>query len=341
MGLACSLDIYQEKMSELFIDMTFVIVYQDDILVLTSGSFDDHLRQLSNVFKRLQHNNLQVNAEKSSFCALKTEYLGFILTREGIKPQQQKVNAILQVALPRNVKQVRSFVGMLIHYKAMIPRRSHLLTPLTALTKKNVKFEWTKEHQQAFDSLKNSLAREVVIAYPDFLVPFEIYTDASKYQIGSVITQKDKPLAFYSRKLTDPQTRYTVSELELLVIVETLREYKCILLGHLITIYMDHKNLTFSNFTTDRVTRWQLLVEEYGPILSTYLANAISLMMLSRAYQNSKIRMTNQYSLKRSLHSTSKPTYFQLPSTLFLKRNSPIRRFNSALHTMTQTSKQE
>jgi hypothetical protein len=121
------------------------------------------------------------------------------------------------------------------------------------------------EYQQAFDLLKNSLAREVVLAYPNFSVPFEIYTDASKYQIGSVVTQKDKPLAFYSRKLTDPQTRYTVTELELLAIVETLCEYKCILLGHLITIYTDHKNLTFSNFTTNRVTRWRLIVEEYGP----------------------------------------------------------------------------
>jgi hypothetical protein len=196
---------------------------------------------------------------------LETECLGFILTREGIEPQQQKVNAILQVALPCNVKQVRSFVGMLNHYKAMILHHSHLLTPLTALTKKNVKFEWTKEHQQAFDLLKNSLAHEVVLAYPDFSVPFEIYTNASKYQIGSVITQKDKTLAFYSRKLTDPQMRYTVTELKLLAIVETLHEYKCILLGHLITIYTNRKNLTFSNFTTDRVTRWRLIVEEYGP----------------------------------------------------------------------------
>jgi hypothetical protein len=138
------------------------------------------------------------------------------------------------------------------------------------------------EHQQAFDLLKNSLAREVVLAYPDFSVPFEIYTDTSKYQIGSVITQKDKPLAFYSRKLTNPQTRYTVTELELLAIVETLREYKCILLGHLITIYTDHKNLTFSNFTTDRVTRWRLIVEEYGPKIvylpskCNIIANALS-----------------------------------------------------------------
>jgi hypothetical protein len=104
--LACSPDIYQEKMSEQFINMISVIVYQDDILVLTSSSFDNHLRQLGNVFKQLHHNNLQVNAEKSSFCALEIKCLGLILTRKGIKPQQQKVNAILQVALPCYVKQV-------------------------------------------------------------------------------------------------------------------------------------------------------------------------------------------------------------------------------------------
>jgi hypothetical protein len=142
--------------------------------------------------------------------------------REGIKPQQQKVKEILQVAPPHNMKQVQSFISMLNHYKAMIPHHSHHLTLLTALTKKIIKFEWTKEHQQAFDSFKNSLAREVVLAYPDFSVPFEIYTNASKYQIGSVITQKNKPLAFYSRKLADAQMRYTVTELKLLAIVETL-----------------------------------------------------------------------------------------------------------------------
>ncbi len=106
-------------MSELFINMISIIVHQDDILVLTSSSFDDHLRQLGNVFAWLHHNNLQVNAQKLSFCALDTKYLGFILTREGIKLLQQKVNAILQVPLPCNDKQVGSFVSMLNHYKAI------------------------------------------------------------------------------------------------------------------------------------------------------------------------------------------------------------------------------
>jgi hypothetical protein len=88
---------------------------------------------------------------------------------------------------------------MLNHYKAIIPHCSHLLTLLTALTKKNIKSEWTTEHQEALESLKNSLIHEVVLSYPDFSAPFKIYN----------VTQKDKPLAFYSRKLTNPQMRYT------------------------------------------------------------------------------------------------------------------------------------
>ena len=262
MGLACSPDIYQEKMSSLFPQ---VIVYQDDLLILSKGSFDNHLQLLRQVFDILADNNLQVNALKSSFCALETEYLGFVLTQDGIKPQKKKIDAILQVAPPKNTRQLRSFVGMLNYYKNMIHRRSHLLTPLTDLTKKGVKFHWTPKHQQAFDALKQALAREVVLSYPDFTLPFDIFTDASKFQIGGVITQKQLPLAFYSRKLTDAQTRYTVTELELLAIVEILREFRTILLGHLLNIYTDHKNLTFASFTTDRVTRWRLIVEEYGP----------------------------------------------------------------------------
>jgi hypothetical protein len=92
-----------------------------------------------------------------------------------------------------------------------------------------------------------------------------------------VLQQKGRPLAFYSRKLNDAQTRYTVIELELLAIVETLQEYRTILLGHIIKIFTDHKNLTFANFTTDRVRRWRLIVEEYGPEI-VYLPGATNIV---------------------------------------------------------------
>ena len=111
------------------------------------------------------------------------------------------------------------------------------------------------------------MAKETLLFYPDFNKEIEIHTDASLKQIGVVITQDEKPIAFYSRKLRDCQHNYTTTEHKLLVIVETLKEFRTILLGQKIKVYTDHKNLTFSNFNTERVMRWRLVLEEYDPEL--------------------------------------------------------------------------
>ena len=197
-------------------------------MILPSSLKDplNHLQHLENVLERLQRNNLQVNGPKSTFCTTEAEFLGFLLTRKGVKPQLNKVEAVLKLQTPRNIKQVRSFIGMVNYYKDHIPRRSEQLTPLTALTKKNARFHWTLQCQNSFDSLRAYLAKRIVLAFPDFTLPFDTHTDASKTQIGAVIHPNNRPLAFYSRKLTDAQTRYTVIELELLAIVETLQEYR-------------------------------------------------------------------------------------------------------------------
>ena len=126
-------------------------------------------------------------------------------------------------------------------------------------------WRWNTEHQKAFDDIKEVIACDVVLAYPDFNSPFEIYTDASSRQLGAVITQKNRPIAFFSRKLSDTQKRYTVTEQELLAIVETLKEFKGMLWGQKITIFTDHKNLKQDALGTasDRVYRWRLLLEEF------------------------------------------------------------------------------
>lgn len=111
------------------------------------------------------------------------------------------------------------------------------------------------------------ITKETLLAYPNFNKPFVIHTDASDYQLGSVISQDNKPIAFYSRKLSPTQTQYTTTERELLAIVETLKEFSNILLGHEIKVYTDNKNLTYKNFNTNRVMRWRLLIEEFGPEL--------------------------------------------------------------------------
>ena len=113
--------------------------------------------------------------------------------------------------------------------------------------------------------MKKIMARETILAYPNFDKPFEIHTDASAYQLGAIISQDGKPIAFYSRKLTPTQTRYTTTERELLSIVETLKEFRTILLGQQIIIHTDHENLTYKHFNSDRVLRWRLFVEEYSP----------------------------------------------------------------------------
>jgi hypothetical protein len=105
-------------------------------------------------------------------------------------------------------------------------------------------WRWDPIHQKAFDNIKAAMAKETVLAYPDFLKLIEIYTDASPTQLGALITQDNRPIAFFSRKLSKMQQKYSVTEIELLVIVETLKEFKAMLWGQDVKVYTDHKNLT-------------------------------------------------------------------------------------------------
>jgi hypothetical protein len=154
---------------------------------------------------------------------------------------------------------------MVNYYRDMWVRRSELLAPLTSMTSKNAKFNWTDEQQKAFENITKIICREVMLTFPDFAKPFHIYTDASDKQLGAVITQDEKPIAFYSGKLNSAQQRYTTSEPELFSIVETLREFRNIILGYKFIVHTDHKKLTYyAKSTPDRVMRWRLLIEEFG-----------------------------------------------------------------------------
>jgi len=267
MGLCNSPDIFQEKMSELFFDLEFVRCYIDDLLVITKGSYENHLAKLETVLTRLRLAGLKVNATKSFFARSELEYLGYWISRNGISPLPKKIQAIQTLKPPTNKKELRRFLGLINYYRDMWARRSETLAPLTALSSKTAPWEWTEEHQQAFDKMKTIIGKTTLLTYPDFSQPFDIYTDASHVQIGAVITQNNRPIAFYTRKLNPTQTRYTTTERELLAIVETLKEFRNILLGHVIRVYTDHKNLTYQTFNTERVMRWRLIIEEFGPEL--------------------------------------------------------------------------
>ena len=188
--------------------------------------------------------------------------------------------AILALNPPNNIKELRHFLRMVQYYRDMWARCSEMLAPLTDLvgkcgeTKttrmnkiKKKPWRWDPIHQQAFDNIKAAIAKETVVAYPNFLKTFEICTGTSSMKLGAVITQDNRPIAFFSRKLSKMQHKYSVTEIELLAIVETLKEFKGMLWGQDIKVYTDHKNLTRDalGLTSDRVYCWQLLLEEYAP----------------------------------------------------------------------------
>ena len=267
MGLCNSPDIFQEKMSQLVQDLEYVRAYIDDLLIITKGDWYDHLSKTDKVLQRLHKAGLKVNAKKSFFGRPELEYLGYWITRKGIQPVAKKVQAIQNLQPPKTKKQLRSFIGMVNYYRDMWAKRSEILAPLSALTSNKATWKWTHIEQAAFDTMKKVMSKETLLIYPDFNKTFEIHTDASHTQLGACISQEGQPIAFYSRKLNPAQSNYTTTERELLAIVETLKEFKNILLGHKIKVYTDHMNLTYKNFNTERVIRWRLILEEFGPEL--------------------------------------------------------------------------
>jgi len=264
MGISNAPDIFQSIMMRLLGDLDYVHVYMDDILITSSGTFSDHMSKLSEVLKRLEKVGFRANVRKCTFAADRVEYLGYDISRQGIHPQPKKVEAILKMQPPTTKRQLRRFLGMVNYYRDMWQRRSHILAPLTSLSAKTATWKWSDECNEAFEAIKRAIARETLLNFPDFNKEFHIYTDASDYQLGAVIMQDNKPLAFYSRKLNKHQRRYTTGEQELLSIVETLKEFRNILLGQRLVVHTDHLNILYSKLPSPRIVRWRLLLEEYG-----------------------------------------------------------------------------
>jgi hypothetical protein len=204
--------------------------------------------------------------------------LGYVLTTDGIKPQQKKVLAIFALTSPTGVKVLHRFLGIVQYYRDLWSKRIDMLAPLTSLvgecghTKviiasrtKKVPCYWDEVHQKAFNDIKAIIARDGDLAYLDYYKEFEIYTDISSRQMGTVITQQNRPIALFIRKLSTMQPKYSVTEIERLAIVEALKEFKGMLWGQMIKVYTGDRNLIQDAFglTYHNVYRWFLLLEEY------------------------------------------------------------------------------
>lgn len=318
MGLNISPDFFQQRMSELFGDLPFVKCYLDDLLIFSNGTYSDHLSKLRQVLHRLREKGLQVNATKSFWAVKEVDYLGFRLTQDGVRPQPKKVNAIVNLEAPKTKRQLRAFIGMVNYYRYMWRRRSHLLSPLTAMTSAQSKFIWTNECQQAFETIKAVIQKEVMLAFPDYTKPFQIFTDASDRQLGAILQQDERTLAFFSKKLNKAQKNYSPGEKEMLSIVEALRDFRTIILGYPITIFTDHKNWVHDKkaITNARVQRWRWIIEEFAPQLQ-YIEGAKNVVAdaLSRLpFTTPEISETDKVVVE-TFHVAKPPDRFYIPIT--------------------------
>ena len=169
MGVSCGPDIFQAKIYELLGDIEGTKAYMDDILIIKRGSFEDHLQQLEEVFKRCEKTELKMNTEKCLFGLNEIDYLGYIVTPTGVKPNPKKIQAIKDLERPTNVTEVRRLIGMVQYYRDLWSRRYHILQPFTEVSagKIGTKIKWTPELESAFHYVKKMVCQETLLNYPD------------------------------------------------------------------------------------------------------------------------------------------------------------------------------
>lgn len=271
MGLKNSPSTFQRVMDNVLKDLqnTVCLVYLDDIIVF-STSLQEHIVNLQKVFQKLRESNFKIQMDKSEFLKLETAYLGHVISREGIKPNPDKISAIQNYPIPKTPKEIKQFLGLVGYYRKFIPDFARLTKPLTQCLKKGKKISFDADYTNCFERCKTLLTNDPILQYPDFTKEFNLTTDASNLAIGAILSQgpigSDKPVCYASRTLNDSEVNYSTIEKELLAIVWATKYFRPYLFGRKFKIITDHKPLQWIMSLKEpnsRLTRWRLKLSEY------------------------------------------------------------------------------
>ncbi len=232
MGLKCSQFIAQAAMENVLSNIEDADVYINDVGAF-SNDWDHHVNLLATILWQLRENGFTINQLKCEWAVKETNCLSNWLTPQGLKPWKKKIDAILHMDRPCNATELRMFIDCINYYCDMWPSPAHILKPLTDQSglKKRAPMKWTDEMQKAFDKMHLLMAADALAAYPDHNKRFDIYTDASDFQLGACIIQEGRPVVYFLQKLTKSQQNYTTMEKEMLSIAATLEEFRSMLLG--------------------------------------------------------------------------------------------------------------
>ncbi|GFT58779.1 retrovirus-related Pol polyprotein from transposon 17.6 [Trichonephila clavipes] len=214
--------------------------------------------------------NLKRNPSKCKFFQKEVNYLGHIISAEGVRTDPEKVFAVKNWKRPENLRELRSFLGLCTYYRKFVKRFSNIARPLHKLTESKQKFQWTKECEDSFLQLKEALTSSPILIYPQSDKPFILDTDASSESVGAVLSQEidgqERVVAYWSKCLSKPERNYCVTRKELLAIVKAIEHFHHYLYGQKFLLRTDHASLTWlMNFrnTEGQVARWIQRLNEY------------------------------------------------------------------------------
>jgi hypothetical protein len=248
MGLVNSPSVFQRNMDVVLGDLlwTCAMMYMDDCIIF-SRTFEEHLNHLELVIERFEKANLYVKLSKCEFGMEKIDFLGFEISSEGVHPNQKKIEAIVAMSRPKDVKALHRFLGMSGFYRRYIQNYASRTLNMRELLQIKTKWEWKERHQKEFEDLKQCLTSAPVMAFPDFSKKFVLATDASLQGLGAILSQEypngNRVIAYASRSLNVHEKNYGITQLEALGVVWGVEQFKTYLMDQPFDLITDHKAL--------------------------------------------------------------------------------------------------
>ena len=271
-GLSQAPAYFQRLIHEVLKGITFAFGYLDDILIFSSDN-KTHLKHLEIVFQRLREADLKLKASKCNFFKKHIQYLGHLVSGEGIEPLPEKLEAVRKMPPPTTPKEVRQFLGLVGYYRKFVPKFADIARPLTNLTKLDIPYEWTNRCQEAFEFLKEMLLKEPVLKYPDPSKPYTLFTDASKFAWACVLTQEYEhefdgkkrkilhPITYMSGLFKGSQVNWATLTKEAYAIYVSVKKLDHYLQDAEVTLRSDHlplKSFLQKNTLNTKVNNWAI-----------------------------------------------------------------------------------
>ena len=271
-GLSQAPAYFQRLIHEVLKGITFAFGYLDDILIFSPDN-KTHLEHLELVFQRLREADLKLKASKCNFFKKHIQYLGHLVSGEGIEPLPEKLEAVRKMPPPTTPKEVRQFLGLVGYYRKFVPKFADIARPLTNLTKQDIPYEWTTRCQEAFEFLKEMLLKEPILKYPDPSKPYTLFTDASKFAWACVLTQEYEhefdgkkrkilhPITYMSGLFKGSQVNWATLTKEAYAIYVSVKKLDHYIQDAEVTLRSDHlplKSFLQKNTLNTKVNNWAI-----------------------------------------------------------------------------------